>query len=222
MYHLEAYGLMRVPVLLDAARDTGSTAPVEPAVSGITSTLDWRTDNGRPTDPAPHEGVHLRRQQSLDCLYGLTHDRLLSPIIVAVARANLDPRRYCGPPEELPHNHGLIATIALQEAGRLLERRGWRHAAVARLQTAVRASFTPAGLTIEQLSSDHVTVIMGWTAATRRLRRLGSAEELALAAEIDTYLLRARRALAFLLMPNAVPVDFGGRAAGTQCVVAQR
>jgi hypothetical protein len=139
----------------------------------------------------------------------VTHDDRLVPLISAVAKANLDPQRYYGPPLHPAHNHGLMANLALLNASRLLTRADWRAAALGRMRTAVAASFSPAGLSIEQSSSYHQSVLAKWVSASRLLGDIGGADTLDLKAAVDAVVVRATRALDFLLMPDGVPVPFG-------------
>ena len=178
-------------------------------MTSTAATLAWRPDTGRDTDPVWGEGTNLRRQENLNCLYSVTHDSRLVPLISAVAKANLDPQRYYGPPLHPAHNHGLMANLALLNASVLLARSDWRAAALGRMRTALDASFSPAGLSIEQSSAYHQSVLAKWVAASRLLRDIGGADTTDLKAAVDAVILRASRALDFLLMPDGIPVPFG-------------
>jgi len=220
-YNLEAYGLMWMPELLAAI----SAAPdaderLDALVSAMASTLSWRPDTGRSTDPVWAEGPNLRRQESLNCLYAVTRDARLVPVMSAVAHANLDPQRYYGPPVHPPHNHGIMANLALLNASELLGRTDLRSAAISRMRVAIAASFTAGGLSIEQSTSYHQAVIGKWGAVSSRLRVLGGDDALTLATTIDATLVRARRALTFLVTPNGIPVDFGDQVASRTAAVA--
>ena len=220
--NLEVYGFLWIPSLLEAMRSAPDADDrLAGLVSSVASTLVWRPDNRAVTDPVWNEGTNLRRQENLNCLYAVARDDRLLPLIQAVAHANLDPNRYYGPPQRPPHNHGLMANLALLNAGALLGRSDWRTAALGRMRTAIAASFTAVGLSIEQSSSYHQSVLSKWVGVSRRLRQLGGDDEIALATAVDSVLVRARRALGYLLMPNAVPVEFGDQSGLRTDLVAQ-
>ncbi len=220
-FNLEAYGLMWMPQLLAAiSASPDADERLDVLVSAMASTLSWRPDTGRATDPVWAEGPNLRRQENLNCLYSVTRDARLVPVMSAVAHANLDPLRYYGPPVHPPHNHGIMANLALLNASELLGRADLRTAAINRMRVAVVASFTAGGLSIEQSTSYHQAVIGKWGAVSSRLRTLGGDDALTLATSIDSILVRAKRALAFLVAPNGIPVNFGDQVAGRTAMVA--
>ncbi|HET7901380.1 MAG TPA: heparinase II/III family protein [Candidatus Nanopelagicales bacterium] len=219
VYQLHGYGLMWLPGLLREARDSGDTSVIEPLVVSLAASLAWRPDNRVVTDPVWSEGVTMRRENSLNCLYTVTHDPRLVPLITALVTANLDPARYYGPPRTKPHNHGLLANLSLLDTAALLGRSDWRDAAIARMAAAIDGSFTPVGLSIEQSLAYHVSNVLVWSDAAARVRALGHE---ALATHIDTVLVRARSATEYARNPAGVPVNFGDQEALPAPVVAQR
>lgn len=221
--HLEGYGLTWMHSLLLAIRD--SAAPAEHLdwlVSRMVSTLAWRPDDGDRTDVVWSEGVNLRREQGLNCLYGVTRDSRLLPVIAAVATANMDPNRYYGPPRWPPHNHGLMANLALLRSGVLLGREDWRNYAVSRLRVAIDASFTTAGSAIEQSVAYGRVIMSKWSEAAERVREGGQADERTLADHIDAEVARAASTYNFFVQPDGRPVPLGDQRAERTAIVPQR
>lgn len=220
--HLELYGMQWIPSLLEALRDADDAVRLESLVDAVTSTLAWRPDTGDRTDVVWSEGVNLRREQNLNCLYDVTRDARLVPVIEAVAAANLDPNRYYGPPQRLPHNHGLMANLALLHSADLLARSDLRDAAVERLRVAIDTSFTAQGVSIEQSTEYHREVVAMWSAAALEVRGIGGAGPVALADHIDVVVARARSAYQFLVAPDGYPVALGDLQAPRTTPVPQR
>jgi hypothetical protein len=220
--HLELYGMQWMPSLLAALRDTDDVVRLQWLVTQVAATLRWRPDNGDRTDVVWSEGVNLRREQNLNCLYAVTQDPTLVPVLEAVAAANLDPDRYYGPPQRLPHNHGLMANLALLHTADLLSRADLRDAAVDRLRVAIDTSFTAQGVSIEQSTEYHREVVTMWAAAAADVRSIGGADPVALADHIDAVLARARSAYQHLVAPDGVPVPIGDLQAPRTTVVPQR
>jgi hypothetical protein len=221
--NLEGYGLTWMQPLLRAVRDAGGDPErIDWLVEQLVGTLAWRPDNGSRTDVVWSEGVNLRREQGLNCLYSVTRDARLVPVMAAVAAANMDPDRYYGPPRWPPHNHGLMANLALLRSGVLLGREDWRNFAVSRMRTAIDASFTAAGVTIEQSVAYGGVILSKWREAAKALRQSGQADELTLAAHIDDEVAHAAAAYNFLLQPDDVPVPIGDQRAPRTSLTAQR
>ncbi len=206
---LAVYGLSWAGALVTLAQRTGDTALQESIVFGAAATLAWWPDTGSRIDHVWNEGANLRRQQSLNCLYGLTQDTRLVPVMEAVASANMDPLRYYGPPAHPAHNHGLMANMALLDAADLLGRPAWATFALARIDAAVDGSFTPAGLSVEQSSAYDDAIVAAWGESSTLLRASGAAARIAVAGHIERVLVRARGALQQLAQPDGVPVPFG-------------
>jgi hypothetical protein len=223
VYALEAYGFMWMRSLLRTIKDASDAAPrLDALVVSSASTLAWRPDNHVVTDMVWNEGTNLRRQEALNCLYAVTPDPRLVPLIKAVSAANLDPRRYYGPPLKPPHNHGLMANMALLRAGIELHRDDWASAAISRTRVALVGSFTAAGLSREQSSAYHQSLLLKWSGASMTLHGSGRRDAVALGDAIDATLVRARAALQHLLDPVGVPVRFGDQAGMREKVVPQR
>lgn len=207
---LLVYGLSwLVPVLREVKDEPDRARRLERIVTAVAATSTWRPDTGLAADPVWNEGAVLRREQTLNCLYELTHDRRLLPALLAAVRAAEDPARYYGPPRRLPHNHGLMSNLALVETARILHRRDIRAFALARLEAAIRGAFTSAGVSIEQSTSYHVDNIMSWAQAEAVLRADGSGEARDTARTVHGVLVRAVAALAHLTDPSGQAVRFG-------------
>ena len=175
---LLVYGLSwLVPVLRSTKDAPDASRRLERIVSAVAATSTWRPDNGLSADPVWNEGAVLRREQTVNCLYELTRDRRLVPVLLTLARAGSDPARYYGPPRRLPHNHGLMSNLSLVETARLLQRADIRAFALARLEAAIRGAFTPSGLSIEQSTAYHVDNVMAWARAEQANRLIGAEKE---------------------------------------------
>lgn len=207
---LLVYGLSwLVPVLKKVEHAPDAAARLERIVGAVAATPTWRPDTGKASDPIWNEGVVLRREQSLNCLYEVTHDRRLVPVLLSLVRAASDPARYYGPPRRLPHNHGLMSNLALVETARILQRPDIRAFALARLEAAIRGAFTPSGLSIEQSTAYHVDNIMAWSRAEKVLRDDGSGAAHDTARTVHAVLARALVALEHLIGPDGDAVRFG-------------
>lgn len=152
------------------------------------------------------EGTVTRRQESINCLLALSADRRLVPVLRPLAAANLDPRRYYGPPERLPHNHGLMANFALLTTGWLLKNPHYRSAALDRMWQAFRSSFSPQGMTIEGSSAYQFMHLQWWQQVPGYLRTNGSPERAAAVASMMPRILTAAR---HLLRPNGALLVIG-------------
>lgn len=166
-------------------------------------------DNGRPGDIQWNEGANLYRERAVTCLYRLTRDPRLLPVIEATVRANLDPRRYYGPPHHAPHNHGLMATISLLVSATVLGRPRWRAAALARLGATVSRWVTPAGLGVEQSVAYHQLNAALWRTAVRVLALRPSPSDGAVVTRVRAAVARAQAALAHLVMPDGSVLPVG-------------
>lgn len=155
------------------------------------------------------EGTNLRREQQLNCLYSLTQDARLIPAITMSAAANIDMTRYYGLPNTPPHNHGLMANLALLESGTLLGKPGWRQFAVDRLTRDSAGAFTPSGVSIEQASEYWQANAIAWGAVAGLLEAQGTPESTTTAATIRARLVKVSSALAHATTPTGVLVPYG-------------
>jgi hypothetical protein len=118
------------------------------------------------------EGHTTRRLKTALCLYRLADPQqrtMLMPAIEQLLDANLDPRRYYGPPLNPAHNHGLMADRELLNAARLLKRPGLAEAAIDRLQLQKDEMYDGCGLNYEQASSYQFLHASLWRQLLRRI-----------------------------------------------------
>lgn len=97
------------------------------------------------------EGTNTRRQQTLNCLVQIQPDTMVAAWLDSTILANLDMRRYYGLPRARPHNHGVMANLALIDTGVILGRTGLIDRAQVRLLADVGVVRDPScGMTYEQ------------------------------------------------------------------------
>jgi hypothetical protein len=106
----------------------------------------------------------------------LQPDPVLRALLDETIAVNLDGRRYYGLPLRPPHNHGLMANLALIATGRILGRPTLVSAAESRLLTDVRAVIDPScGMVFEQSSGYQGLNARLWTKAADTLAAAGRA-----------------------------------------------
>jgi hypothetical protein len=153
------------------------------------------------------EGTNTRRQQTLNCLVQIQPAAAVRSLLTATIRANLDPRRYYGPPFALAHNHGLMANHALITSGLILGRPRLVTIAAARLTRDVRSvRDRGCGMTFEQSAGYHRVNTQLWSAAAGRLAAIGRSGA---AAAIGGAVVQMRGALAHLVTPDGSLVTVG-------------
>ncbi len=168
------------------------------------------------------EGTNLRREQQLNCLYSLTQDPRLIPAITMSAAANMDMKRYYGLPNTPPHNHGLMANLALLESGTLLSKPTWRQVAISRLVRDSAGAFTPSGVSIEQASEYWRANSVAWAAVADLLEEQGTDETAAASAALRARLIKVTSALAYATTPTGVLVPYGDSSAMANDPTPQR
>lgn len=212
--------LWTAQVARDAAQ-VGDTSTIDALVRTAVASVAANPDPG--TSAAGwDEGTNLRRQQSLNCLYRVSGgDPRLVPAIEATAKANLDPTRYYGLPRKGVHNHGLMANLALLDAGTLLDRPLWATTATQRMVRDSAASWTPKGFTVEQSSwyMDHNIAL--WDTAADAVAANADPVIAAKAAGIRANTTRARGALAHLTSPTGDLIPYGDGSLVRRPVVPQ-
>lgn len=117
------------------------------------------------------EGASLRRLEVLNCLYDLTRDSRLVGAMQSEAAVQFGPRYY-GPPRYMVHNHGLMANLAVIDAGRLIGRDDWVTRASARVRAEMGLAFTPLGTTYEQSAGYQGYNIPLWVRARDTLAQI--------------------------------------------------
>lgn len=115
-------------------------------------------------------GAIRLRQGVVNCLYLLTADERLQPIVEGLVAANLDPARYRGRPLRKPHNLGTLANHVLIESANLFDRPEWRTAAFTRFTADADSVFTSCGISAEQSTTYHRLNVNTWQRALRTLR----------------------------------------------------
>jgi hypothetical protein len=110
------------------------------------------------------EGTAMRRLATESCLYLVTRDERLRPVMTEDAAVQLG-NRYYGPPLRSVHNHGLMANLELVKAGELLDVPAWVSTAVARLSSEASAAFSALGTSWEQASAYQVFNVRMWRQA---------------------------------------------------------
>lgn len=128
---------------------------------GVQATPDVRRSTGWTI------GAFRIRQHVVNCLYELTRDERLIPVIEGIVAANLEPARYRGRPIWPVHNHGMLANHALIESARVFDRPEWSDIAFARMQADAETVFAPCGMSVEQSSSYQLTNLNIWNRGLR-------------------------------------------------------
>ena len=118
------------------------------------------------------EGHTTWRLKTALCLYRVAdpaQQEILEPAIDQLIAANLDPRRYYGPPLNPAHNHGLMADRELLNAARFLDRPDLAELAVGRLELQKAEMYDGCGLNYEQASSYQFLHASLWRQLVRRI-----------------------------------------------------
>ena len=98
------------------------------------------------------QGQFRTRLLTATCLYLMTGDERLRPIAERLAEANMDERRYPGPPLKEVHNHGAMSNAALQRAGKAFGMPSWIALARERFERDMPRVFDSCGMMAEQAS----------------------------------------------------------------------
>ena len=133
------------------------------------------------------------------CLYSVTRDERLVPVMEGLVAANLDPYRYRGPPLSKVHNHATLANLVLLEAARVFGRPEWRDAAIDRFVRDAGDVFEPCGMSAEQSSTDQLLNLNLWR---RALHRLGAETDLGI--DMEGHLHRAAVSTWQLTRPDGI------------------
>jgi hypothetical protein len=145
-------------------------------------------------------GAIRLRQGVVNCLYLLTSDERLRPIVEGLVDANMDPARYRGRPLRKPHNLGTLANHVLIESADVFERPEWRTAALIRFKADADSVFTNCGMSAEQSTTYHRLNVNTWQRALRTLRSAELVNPLSITDRID----QAELALLRLARPDGV------------------
>lgn len=145
-------------------------------------------------------GAIRLRQHVVNCLYALTDDERLLPVIEGLVAANLDPDRYRGRPQRPAHNLGTLSNLAMIESARIFDRPEWQAAALARMEADSASVFSSCGMSAEQSTDYHLTNVQVWQ---RALRRTGVADN-GTAAPVAERIATARAAALALARPDGI------------------
>lgn len=138
--------------LTEVARSVDPTLAVDIAVA-------WHEAVPDPGGAAPldtlrargwTEGIVTPRMILVNCLWAMTGDERLRPVMEGLVAANLDPARYYGRPRFAPHNHGAMANFALISAADAFGRPEWVRAAVERFAADFPEAYAACGADREQ------------------------------------------------------------------------
>ena len=141
------------------------------------------------------------RQATVNCLYLITGDQRLIPIVEELAQANLDPVRYWGLPLNPVHNHGILANIVMLESAEVFGRGEWRDQALRRLDADSGRVFAACGMTAEQSTHYHLVNVRLWS---RLLRDLPASPDAPVAQAVAERIGTATIALARLARPDGI------------------
>jgi hypothetical protein len=145
------------------------------------------------------QSVVSLRMGVVNCLYEITGDQRLVPVMEGLATAALDPLRYRGRPLNRIHNHGTMSNIALVQSAAVFDRPTWREAAVARFEADSSAVFSSCGLSVEQSSSYHYLNVKLWNRSLARV-----ADEVPFPVDMGQAVQRAEVATWRLVRPDGV------------------
>jgi hypothetical protein len=135
------------------------------------------------------QGQYRTRLETASCLYNLTRDPRLVPIAGRLAEANMDMRRYPGPPNFPIHNHGTMSNVALMQAGKAFGRQQWIDVAMTRFARELPLVFESCGMMREQSSTYQEHNLRLWMKT---------------ADQLGSDLTRQKRALGALVRPDGV------------------
>lgn len=146
------------------------------------------------------ESATTKRLGAATCLFALSRDERLIPVIEELAAANLDPNRYYGPPRFAPHNHGVMANRALLNAGEVLNRSDWIQQSLGRLSLQLDQTFDNCGMNYEQSSGYQLLSATMWMNLVDRVHPY----DVGFAQRIDSAARLARKAGERLARPDGV------------------
>ena len=148
------------------------------------------------------------------CAYQLSLNAKLLPVITDLVAANLDTKRFYGPPEQVSHNHGLMANRALRNAGIALGREDWVEVADDRTVSLAHGYWAACGMNAEQSTGYQPVNIRLWE---QELKWLDGERREAVERDLD----RARQALAALYRPDSYLETFGTQYGGQKLITVR-
>jgi len=221
VWQLYFRGLMWQENVARTALIAADAAAVDALVGTAAASVAYNPDPGIAIN-GWDEGTNLRRQQALNCLYRASGgDSRLVAAMTATARANMDTSRYYGLPNHLPHNHGVMANLALLDAGELLNQSTWKSVAVHRLVTDSGAAFTAGGVSIEQSAGYHIGNADLWSQVADVLASYPDRSISSAAPGIRAKVAKARGVAVHMTDPRSHLVPYGDGNDETLRIVAQ-
>lgn len=204
-WQLHFRGLMWMLPLAQRAYGDGAVASLDAMVAQAVAAHAANPDPGTPTR-GWDEGTALRRLEVLTCLYRLTRDQRLVPLMHADANVLLGPRYY-GPPHRPVHNHGLMANVRLVRAANLLNVPSWKSVALQRMRAEAPLAFSRSGTSWEQSSLYQGIATRMWEQAANILETEGGADTTVRAIRATTA--RANAVSSWLTEPDGHLVQIG-------------
>jgi hypothetical protein len=170
--------LMWVAPLAAQSYEAGDADGAAIVAAYVAAAVRTSTDPGSATSSALaraietgwDEGTNLRREQLLNCLALVQRDAAVNRWLDEAIAANLDQNRYYGLPFHHPHNHGVMANIALIDTAAILGRDSLIDAAESRLYRDVQSVLDKrCGMTFEQSAAYHGFNVRMWRRAADHL-----------------------------------------------------
>jgi hypothetical protein len=204
-WRLTFRGLMWMKPLARRAAIDGQTGSLAALVAQAVAFQQQNPDAGT-NDNGWDEGTSLRRLETENCLYSLTHAAALVPGMTMDANVLLGSRYY-GPPFHPVHNHGLMANLQLVRAADRLGKPAWKTKAVSRMISEAPQAFSKAGIAYEQSSQYQTVNASLWNQGANLLEQTPGT--MAPAAAIRRTVTAAYLAYAWMTEPDGGIVQIG-------------
>lgn len=188
-----------------AAYNAGAKNTLTNIVSQVSRFYEANSDPGN-NQSGWDEGTSLRRLETLNCLYSLSHDDRIPDLMskeVAVQQSN----RYYGPPYKFVHNHGTMANNKIIIAGILTNNKDWIAFAASRLLSESHLAFSDNGVNLEQSSSYHGVNVNVWKTSLVTLKAVFPNEQKV--KDLENILAKADSFTQWLTEPDGKLVQIG-------------
>lgn len=153
-------GFPAVDLLLE--RDAALPDPGSARGKGVLPSTGWT------------EGAVRLRMGTVNCLYEVTHDERLVPVMERLVLAASDPYRYRGLPLKKVHNHGALSNIMMAESAKVFGRDDWWQLALRRFSEDVAGVFSDCGMSAEQSAPYQLLNTQLWQRSLRLMQEEGS------------------------------------------------
>ena len=120
------------------------------------------------------EGAVRLRMGTVNCLFEITHDERLVPVMERLVLAAADPYRYRGLPLKKVHNHGALSNIMMAESAKVFGRDDWWQLALRRFSDDVAGVFSDCGMSAEQSAPYQLLNTELWQRSLRLMQEEGS------------------------------------------------